>query len=189
MTDHELLALAEAEGFLPALISPREIPVDGKFRVYCEENLCGKYGANYSCPPDCGTPEELHRQLLAERQVLVVEKIWEINGYEDKEGIRCSKRSTNAAVLRLMEKIRQAGYQGFCTGYNGCPLCDPCNRVENQPCKYPDKRISCMSAYCVDVAELASRCGLPFAWDTHKLHLFGMVAFHRSEENGCDCIE
>ncbi len=36
-----------------------------------------------------------------------------------------------------------------------------------------------MSAYCVDVAELVSRCGLPFVWDANKLHLFGMIAFHK----------
>lgn len=35
-----------------------------------------------------------------------------------------------------------------------------------------------MSAYRVDVAELVSRCGLPFAWDANKLHLLGMIAFH-----------
>ena len=78
-----------------------------------------------------------------------------------------------------MELVSLAESAGFCSGYNGCPLCDPCKQVEEKPCAFPEKRISCMSAYCIDVAELAKRCGFPFAWDANRLHLFGMIAFHR----------
>ena len=39
-----------------ALITMDEVVFEPSFRPYCEQNLCGKYGANYSCPPDCGTP-------------------------------------------------------------------------------------------------------------------------------------
>ena len=28
----------------------------------------------------------------------------------------------------------------------------------------------------------AERCGLPFAWDPTKLHLFGLIAFHKNGE-------
>ena len=178
MTDHELLELAKEEGFLAVMTTPDQLPVDGKFRVYCEENLCGRYNANYSCPPDCGTPEELHQKILAEDKVMVLQTLWDIDGYEDKETILKAKKDHNAAALRLMAKMREQGYSGFCSGYNGCPLCTPCKRVENQPCAHPDLKISCLSAYCVDVAELAKRCNLTFAWSTERLHLFGMIAFH-----------
>ena len=178
MSEKELLELAKEEGFTPVLISPDQVPIDPKFRVYCEENLCGNYNANYSCPPDCGTVEEMQRNIFAEDHVLVIQTIWDIAGYEDKDTIRHAKESHNAAALRLMERIRRNGYAGFCSGYNGCHLCTPCKRRENLPCSHPDLRISCLSAYCVDVAELAKRCSLPFAWSKDKLHLVGMIAFH-----------
>lgn len=180
--DNELLELAKAEGFFASLTMPEQVPVNAKFRVYCEENRCGKYGANYSCPPDCGTVEELHQKILAEDKVLIVQTIWPISGYEDKAVIQKSKEVHNAMVLRLKAKMEQHGYAGFCSGYNGCPLCSPCKRTENQPCIHPDLRISCMSAYCIDVAELAKRCSLAFAWSHDKLHLFGMIAFHETEK-------
>ena len=171
-----LLEMARNEGFRAAGIAPADVPIDGKFRAFCEENLCGNYGANYSCPPDCGTVEKLRRTLLAQEQVIVVQTIHDIAGYEDKAAVRRAKVSHNAMVLRLMDRIRREGYEGFCAGYNGCPLCEPCRRQENAPCAHPDQRISCMSAYCVDVAELAKRCSLEFAWTTGKLYLFGMIA-------------
>lgn len=180
MTDKELIELAQEEGFTAVMITPNQVPINPKFRKYCEENLCGKYNANYSCPPDCGTVEELQQRILAEDKVLVIQTIWDIAGYEDKATIQHAKESHNAAALRLMDTIRENGYSGFCSGYNGCHLCNPCKRVNNLPCAFAEKRISCLSAYCVDVAELAKRCNIAFAWNTEKLHLFGMIAFHET---------
>lgn len=180
MTDQELLTLAKEEGFIAVMTAPDQIPINPKFRVFCEENRCGKYNANYSCPPDCGTVEELQQKILAEDKAMILQTLWDIQGYEDKETIQQAKASHNAAALRLMAKLRANGYSGFCSGYNGCPLCNPCKRTENQPCAHPELRISCMSAYCIDVAELAKRCKLAFAWSENRLHLFGMAAFHEN---------
>ena len=180
MEDNRIIELAAEEGFFAVMTTPDQIPVDGKFRVFCEENRCGKYNANYSCPPDCGTVEELHEKLMAEEKALVLQSIWEIEGYEDTETVQKAKKSHNGAALRLMDRLKKCGYDGFCSGYNGCPLCEPCKRVENLPCAHPDKKISCLSAYCVDVAELAKRCNLKFAWSSEKLYLFGIIAFHEA---------
>ena len=179
MTQQHILELAASEGFYAAMIEPEQVPVDAKFRSFCEENLCGRYGANYSCPPDCGSPEAMHKAILAEEQILIIETIWDIESYQDKAAIQQAKASHNAAAIRLMERLKQEGYDGFCSGYNGCPLCDPCKRISGEPCSFPEKRISCLSAYCVDVAELAKRCSLEFAWQDGKLFLFGMLALHR----------
>lgn len=181
MEKQALLNIAAAEGFCAAIISPDEVPVDSKFRVYCEQNLCGRYGANYSCPPDCGTPEALHQRLLEAETILVVETVREISGYEDRETVNGARDLHNRALRRLVKAFKATRYDCFCSGYGGCALCTPCKRAENQPCAYPDLRISCMSAYCVDVAELARRCGLSFAWDPKKLYLFGMVALSKAE--------
>lgn len=177
MEDAVLLKIAETEGFSAALITTDKIVTDPKFRPFCEENLCGKYGANYSCPPDCGTVKETRARLMAHKRALVLQTVWEIDGYENKAIILNARREHNAAVLRLTETLRQAGLIGFCLGYGGCPLCEPCKRAVNEPCPHPDKRISCLSAYCIDVEKLAQTCGLPFAWRTDRLHLFGLFAF------------
>ena len=63
MTEMDLIKLAEEAGFLAAVLPAKEIPVDGSFRKFCEDNLCGKYNANYSSPPVCGTVEEVHQRL------------------------------------------------------------------------------------------------------------------------------
>ena len=177
MQEQEIIKLAEGMGFSAAYIDTAEVVQDPSFRKFCEDNLCGKYNANYSCPPDCGTVEEVQQRLKAGKRALVLQSIWDIGSYDNKDEIQKSKKAHNAAILRFTESLRQAGHQGFCLGYGGCPLCDPCKRVNNEPCAHPDKKISCMSAYCIDVAKLAEKCGLEFAWVPEKLFLFGMYIF------------
>ena len=180
MTDMELIKLAEDAGFLAAMLPAKEIPVDGSFRKFCEDNLCGKYNANYSCPPGCGMVEEVCERLFAQDKALVVEMIWDVNGFDDKEFIFSSRNKLNRTVLQLMDQLRKAGMDGFCLGYGGCPLCNPCKQTSGESCPFPEKKISCMSAYCIDVGKLAGKCGLEFAWVPEKLFLFGMIIF--SEE-------
>lgn len=177
MTDTELIQLAQSEGFTAALIPTSKIVTDEKFRPFCEENLCGNYDANYSCPPDCGTVSETRQRLMEQDRALVLQRIWPIGSYENKPAILEAKRNHNAAILRLTRKLREQGLSGFCLGYGGCPLCSPCKRVMGEPCPHPESRISCLSAYCVDVTKLAAECNLPFAWEPEKLFLFGMFVF------------
>ena len=177
MTDSELIRQAETEGFHAAILSAKDIPVDGSYRKFCEDNLCGKYDANYSCPPACGTVDEVHGRLFAYDKALVLQTIHDIGSYENKEEILKSKKNLNLAILDLTDTLRKAGMECFCLGYGGCPLCDPCKQVEGKPCVFPEKRISCMSAYCIDVGKLAGKCGLEFAWLPEKLFLFGMIVF------------
>lgn len=180
MTEQELLRLAKDEGFLCAMIAPEDIPIDFKFRRYCEQNLCGQYGANYACPPDCGTPEELRDRILAQKHVLVVESIWDVDGFSNIPAMEQAKHTHNSAMRQLMQKVKDAGFSGFCAGYSGCRICDVCGCKEQKPCPYPEQRIDCLSSYCVDVAELAKRCSLDFAWAPNKLYLFGIIAFREA---------
>ena len=180
MTHTELIKMAEEAGFHAAILPAKEIPVDGRFRKFCEDNLCGRYDANYSCPPGCGTVEEVHQRLLDQDTALVLQTIHDIGSYENKKAILSSKKDLNVAVLRLTDRLRQEGMDCFCLGYGGCPLCDPCKQTEGAPCAFPERRISCMSAYCIDVGKLADRCGLEFAWVQEKLFLFGMIAFREN---------
>ena len=73
-SEKELLALAETLGFdQAALVDTENIVFEPSFRRFCEANLCGKYGANYTCPPDCGSAEEMRSRIRAYRKALVLQ--------------------------------------------------------------------------------------------------------------------
>ena len=175
MTKEELLTLAAAEGFAAAaVVDTAEIPFDFSFRPYCEENLCGKYGANYSCPPDCGSCGEMRQRVMEKHTALVLQTIWEISDYSDAAAIKHAKSFHNNASLSLAEKLRSAGVPGFVVGASGCALCDTCAIVDGGPCRFPDKMYSCMSAYCIYVKKLCDTCGLEYDCGPGLLGFFGM---------------
>lgn len=104
---------------------------------------------------------------------------WPIESYQDTEAITKGKDAHNVMMLRLNKVLQTAGYQSLVVGGSCCSLCKPCRMASGEPCFQPDLRFSCMSAYCVGVAELAKRCGMEFAWDTKKLSTYGMIVLKK----------
>ena len=178
MKESEMLELAIREGFAnAAIVNTEDIVFDPSFRPYCAENLCGQYGANYSCPPDCGSPEEMKARVLAHRRALVLQSMWQVRDYSDAPVIKQAKKGHNAAELRVVKAMRQAGHDGLIVGASVCALCTPCAQTQGLPCKYPDLRYSCMSAYCVFVKKLADKCAMEYDCGEGLLALFGMYVF------------
>ncbi|MGN0628603.1 MAG: DUF2284 domain-containing protein [Oscillospiraceae bacterium] len=174
MNNEQLAAAALEEGFSnAAVIDTEKIVFNEAFRPYCAENLCGKYGANYSCPPDCGTPAEMEARVRAHKHALVLQSICDVDP-ADSKAVKAAKAVHNASALRLMKKLRAEGHDGFVIGSSGCALCSPCAITEGKPCSFPDLQYSCMSAFCVYVKQLAEDCGMEYCCEKGRLALFGM---------------
>ena len=141
MTNDEMIARAVEAGFAAAeVIDTDKIVFDPMFRPFCEENLCGQYGVNYACPPDCGTVEQMKARVLAHKKGLVLQTIVQIADYADNEAFKLGKKLHNEASIRLMQEFRQAGVPGFLIGASGCALCSPCALRSGEPCRFPDSR-------------------------------------------------
>jgi predicted metal-binding protein len=180
MNRTEIIELANAEGFHDAeIIDTDKIVFDASFRPYCEENLCGQYGANYSCPPDCGTPDQMKQRVLAHKKALVVRTGWRIEDFSKADQIMEATAMHNAALRRLMETMKAAGHDGFMVSASGCRLCNPCKRLSGEPCAFPDRMYSCMSAYCIFVKKLAEDCHMnyDYSYADNILSFFGMYVF------------
>lgn len=178
MTEQEILQLALDAGFAnAAIVDTADIVIDYSFRPYCAENLCGQYGANYSCPPDCGSPEEMKQRLMAHKKALVLQTIWQVADYSDVPAIKHAKKSHNVSEIKVVQAMRLSGHDGLIVGASGCALCSPCAITEGQPCRFPDLKYSCMSAYCVFVKKLADKCEMEYDCGEGLLGLFGMYVF------------
>ncbi len=178
MNKNEMIKAAFEEGFHSAeVIDTEKIVFNAAFRPYCEENLCGQYGANYSCPPDCGNPEEMKARVISHKKALVLQMKWKISDFNDTAVFKESKRVHNASAIRLLKRIREAGHDCFMVGSSGCNLCNPCKLQLKEPCAFPDYRFSCMSAYCIYVKKLAEDCGMEYDYKDGILPFFGMIVF------------
>ena len=178
MTREQLIEMAVEQGFsAAAVIGTESVPFDPAFRPLCEENLCGKYGVNYACPPDCGTPEEMQRKVTRHRHALVLQTLWQVDDFADAKATGPAKAEHNAMSLRLVRELRKNGCDGFLIGSGGCALCRPCAIVRGEPCTFPDLRYSCMSAYCVDAQKMADAVGMQCWTNDGKFRYFSQILF------------
>lgn len=177
MTDREIVRLAEESFAAAGILSTDRIVFDPSFRPYCEENLCGQYGVNYTCPPGCGSPEEMKQRVLSHGKALLLQSIWEISDYSDKKAVKAAKAAHNKAELELIQKLRAEGHPGFPVGASGCALCSPCAMGAGKPCRFPDLCYSCMSAYCVFVRKTVEQAGIEYDCGPGLLAFFGMYVF------------
>ena len=178
MTDNELIEYAAKLGFSDAkIVKTEDIVFDPSFRPYCAENLCGQYGANYSCPPDCGTPDEMKNKIISHKKALVLESLWKVKDYSDTPAIITGKTTHNRWGMQLLKYARSQGLNGFFVGASGCSLCSPCEIRNGKPCRFPQLRWSCMSAYCIYVKKLTELTGMNYSPGPGLLTFYGMFVF------------
>ena len=178
MNKYDMIQLALDENFSAAkLIGMDEIVFNHDFRPYCEENLCGHYGANFSCPPDCGTPDEMESRMRAYKNALVFQSKWKISDYRDVQAIKAAKQAHNQGMLRVILQLKEAGFSGLMAGASSCNLCERCAILDNATCRDPERRFSCLSAYCIYVKKLAESCDMEYSCAEGSLAFFGLYAF------------
>ena len=179
MNQHELINNALKLGFsAAALIDTEDIIFRPEFRVCCEDNSCGMYGVNYACPPACGTTDEMKERVLAHKKAFVLQTIWEVPDLDDKALLKKDKKKHNAMIREFIKSLPEECQDGFMIAASGCSVCPECSIVKNEPCRFPDLKASCVSAYCIYVQELAEKLGWDYDLGQGLVAYFGMYVFH-----------
>lgn len=176
MTDKEILELVSDSGFTKvALIDTADIVFYAPYRKACEANYCGNYNCSHSCPPQCGSPEEMEAKVMSHKKALVMQLVAE---FKDSGDYMASRDAHSKLAVKLIEKLNANGVTGgLRVGSSGCDLCEECAFKCGKPCIYPDKMYSCLSAYCIDVQKLAEKCGMSFGWSKDEISFYGMYVF------------
>lgn len=174
MTEEEILRKAKEAGFDSAqIIDTKELHFDGSLRKYCQDDLCGNYGANHSCPPECGTPEEMKERALRYQKVLVLQTLTPVNDITDRDETGEIKHRHDQMTWGLFDDLSG---QILPVLAGPCSICGVCEKKEGTPCRYPEKKASCVSAYCIRMSDLASRCHMPY-WCQEEVAFFSLLFF------------
>ena len=105
--------------------------------------------------------------------------MWDIDDPMDEAQTKPAKGTHNRMTRELIDR---ADRPGLMVGSGGCSLCAPCAITEGKPCRFPDKRYSCMSAYCIFVQEMAAFCGMEYDCGPGVVAFFSMFCFDPENE-------
>lgn len=133
-----------------------------KFIGFCRQ--CASYGASWGCPPfEFDADAVLRRYERATVYAAVIKPAAPVLLADVQDFIRPERLKIER---RLLDIERATGGRSF--AYVGrCLYCgeEPCARLQNQPCRHPDKVRPSLEAFGFDIAKTLDRLfGLELKW-------------------------
>ena len=165
----------ENGAFKSSVINVSEVKTDIAFRDMCKANFCGKYGRCYTCPPDIGEIADLNSNLRKYEYMLVFQTVSELEDSFDVEGMEEAGRRHSMLLFSIMDKF---GNDRLYLGAGGCTLCPPCAKRTNEPCRFPDKALTSLEAYGINVSDLATVAGMKYINGKDTVTYFGAMLFN-----------
>lgn len=172
---NEILAMGAKNA---AVLRVTEISFDKSFRSMCASNVCGNYGRSYMCPPDIGEIETLMEEAKTYRYAIVYQTVGMLEDSYDFEGMMEAGQRHNDLSQKVRDLFDQKGFQNALhLGAGGCRLCPVCGKKTGEPCRYPDRAMSSLEAYGVNVSKLATQCNMRYINGTNTVTYFGAALF------------
>ena len=183
MNEEKLIQAAKNCGAAAAAIVKQEdIVFDPAFRAMCEENRCGMYGMCYMCPPDIGPAEELISHARTFEKGLLYQTIGTLEDSFDIEGMQSAKELHFKVSRRLLDALRPVlRRNALHLSCGGCGLCRQCAKQAGLPCTHPDRALSSLEAYCVNVYSTTRSTPLKYVNGPDTVTYFGLVLFSDTE--------
>lgn len=162
-----------------AIVDVADIDFSEQVRKYCEMNSCGKFGANWACPPGVGPLNELRDKAQQYKQGMMVQTFHQLKNSFDLKGMMSAKE-LHEKVLRAAQALMQEKYgvkKTLLLGAGSCEVCSPCAYKEGEPCHFPDKALASMEAYGIDVMALVKKYNIPYHHGESTVSYVGLVLF------------
>lgn len=148
-----------------------------ELRAACESDRCGLYGKCCVCPPLAGTAGECIEKASGYQKILVFQKIYPIEDSYDFYGMVEAKNQFCEIVYGIADAARSRFERPLILGAGGCSLCKACAARKGEPCRFPEKALSSLEAYCIQVSELAALAGMSYINGQNSVTYFGAVFF------------
>ncbi|MBR6518311.1 MAG: DUF2284 domain-containing protein [Oscillospiraceae bacterium] len=152
-----------------------EFVFNAEFRKSCEENRCGNYGRNYTCPHHAGTADYLINRVKEYNKAVVMVCTEKISGYDDKAGMQLADSRIAQIASLADDYATQNSFDYMIIGGSNCKKCTPCKAVTGEKCPDPNKAFVSLSAFCIDVAKLSESCGIDMVWDGTEVSYYSIL--------------
>lgn len=171
--------LLQAGAYKAAVIETSQIPFDKTLRDYCAMNYCGQYGKNWACPPCVGEPDELIERAKKYKYTLVFQTVSGLEDSFDFEGMQAAsnRHAKLSETFRGIVAENTLEYLELTAG--GCNICKQCAKLHDEPCRFPEKAISSLEAYCMQVSQLAEVCGMKYINGKDTVTYFGAYLYNK----------
>ena len=154
MTIQELCALASEIGFEHAgALDPATIELKEEVREMCASGKCAMYGKRWSCPPGCGTLDECRELLKGYTSGILVQSVGQLEDNFDIETMMETEAAHKERFYAMRRALADRCVEALAAGAGCCTICKECT-YPDEPCRFPDQKMSSMEALGMLVLEV-----------------------------------
>ena len=160
-------------------IKTSDMQFSEEFRTLCEQNSCGKYGTNWMCPPAVETFEEVKAKVLKYRGGVVFQTVYNLEDSFDFEGMVKAGEIHEKIFRSILEYIQSdiSCANVLALNVGDCKVCKECTYPDGEECRFPDKAVASVEAYCIDVNALVTSCDIPYINGPNTVSFVGLFLF------------
>ena len=179
LSENVIAALATLNITRYGIVPVSEIVFSMEFRAACESNQCGKYGTNWACPPGVGEPAALIAQAQKFLSGLVIQTVWPLEDPFDFDGMMAGEVGHNALFRKAVERVTPLLSAGetLALSAGACSICETCTYPSGAPCRLPQKAMSSLESYGIDVARLIESSGLSYNNGPNTVSYVGVILY------------
>ena len=116
-------------------------------RQMCAADRCRSFNRNWSCPPGCGTLEEIAERVKPYTRGILVQSIGQL---EDEFDVRSKEPDCIPMAAGT------------------CQVCEKCT-YPDAPCRFPEKSIPSMEAYGLFVSKVCIQSGMKYNYGKNTI--------------------
>ncbi len=175
MRDKDLMALACKVGFDHAgIICADILEFMPEVREMCAADKCRSYDRNWSCPPGCGTLEELEQRAKGYIRGILLQSTGDLEDDFDFESMAATEKRHKNQFFAFVRQIQDEFPGCFPMGSGACTLCPVCT-YPDAPCRHPELVYPSMEACGLMVSQVCRDGGIGYYYGRGTITYTAMV--------------
>lgn len=159
-----------------AIIEQSQIVLSAEFRAACEMNSCGLFGRCWMCPPNVGPIDELMNRVRTFPRGIWYQTISTLEDSFDFEGMSAASHR-HAGLSQRIQKATPKEQRTLHLTCGGCHVCTHCAKVDDLPCRFPDRALASVESFGVDVYNTTRSTDLKYINGANTVTYFGLLLF------------
>lgn len=169
MNEQELLEFAAQCGFDHAgALNVSALDFNPAVRDMCAADRCRSYGRCWTCPPGCGTLEEIAEKAAAYRRGVLLQSTGELEDDFDIETMMDTEKLHKERFTAFVAGVRKAHPNCLPMSSGACGVCGECT-YPGAPCRFPHLAVPSMEAYGLVVSQVCESSGLPYYYGSKTM--------------------
>ena len=165
----DLIQLGLECGFTAAVpLDPKTLVLKQEVRDMCAVNKCGAYNSNWTCPPACGTLEEIGEKIAKYSRGVLLQTTGRMEDEYDIEVMMEAPKKHRESFKKFVEKLRELYPDAMPMGAGDCRNCQKCT-YPDAPCRFPEKATVSMEGCGLVVTEVCQSAGIPYYYGRNTI--------------------